>query len=320
MACIIGTDRYLTLTDEAEWGQYPGSSGSGGSGTEYFCPVTSYGVGVQRLTRIADVQVGLHQRKHQRIYGANVSGQLVAPLFGWKPSGVAVSLAEKLITWGFGDYETDEPISKAANYTEGLTATNKRHTGLRVNQATLSGSADNGEISLSLDLIGQQELGGLAIGSLPTDMEKIVDMQFVDCTFTINGSTAQASAFSWSLNRNLQSQRLNEFWITSLCGALRDESLQLTIPKTNATYDVYQRLSGATADTEITAVIVCRGLHNGTGTGGTNYTKMTATFNRLAFLNKEQAGDFGIQMQPLTFTVLKPDSSSNTTTIAWSEE
>lgn len=316
MTCIVGAESYLHLTDETNWGQSSVGSGSGTAGTPFFIGAVNYGVRMQRLTRKPNVYVGLHQRKGgSKVYGGNVSGQLVTPLYSYIPTGQTVAIARKLMDWAFLDLELEEPASKTAHWAEGPNTANKRHTGLRVNQATLTGSADSGEIQLSLDLIGKEEMGYPTATAIPDDLEKLEDMSFTDCTFTLEGSTVQASGFTQTLARNLQPQRLNDFWITSLCGAVRDETIQFVIPKNDATYDVRNRL---TTDTEVTGQFTMQGLHNGTGGSG-NYTKLTRAFGRLRFLSQEQSGDFGIQMQTLTFEVLKPDSSSASYTDSWSE-
>lgn len=321
MTCIIGTESYLYMVDENEWGQFPGASGSGGAGTVYMVPVTSYGVQIQPLTRMPQPYVGLHQRKRgpQR-YGYNLAGQIVMPLFGYKPAGVSVSLAEKMIAWGFGagELEAEEPASKAAEWAEGPNVANRRHVGLRVNTATLTGSADSGDVQLTLDVIGKEEFSLATANALPSDMEKLVDMQFTDCSFSIGGSTVSAAGFTHTVNRNLQPLRLNAPTITALCAGVRDETVQFIIQKTDQTWDDYLRRTGATADVEVAGVFTIQGLHNGTGGSG-NYTKLTRAFNRLRFIGKDQSGDFGIQMQALNFQVLKPDSSSASYTDVWSE-
>ena len=322
MTCIIGTESYLFMADENEWGQYPGASGSGGAGTAYFVPVTSYGVAIQKLSRMPQPYAGLHQRKRgPQHYGYNLSGQIAMPLFGYIPAGLSDSLAEKMLAWGFGagEIEAEEPMSKSAEWAEGPDVANRRHTGLRVNTATITGSADSGDVQLTLDVIGKEEFEPGTANSLPTDMEKLVDMQFTDCSFSIGGSTVLASAFTHTVNRNLNPLRLNDPTITALCAGVRDETMQFVIQKTDATWDRYLRRTGADADVEVTGQFTIQGLHNGTGGGGTNYTKLTRAFTRLRFIGKDQSGDFGIQMQALNFQVLKPDSSSASYTDVWSE-
>lgn len=317
MTILVGNKSYLFLADENEWGHFPGQSGSNATAAVYYMlPVNSYTVGVQRRTRQPQPFTGLHSKKAMFVYGHDVSGQLVAPLYGYHPSvPVGRSLAEKLMDWAFEDWENVSMVSRAAEWAVGPNTANRRHTGLRVNTATLVGSADSGDVMLTLDLIGQQEFAGPSAQTIPNDLEKLSDMQFVDCTFTLAGTVVAASGFQWTRNNNLMPLRLNSQWITELPAGDRDETLQITIPKETATYDLYQRL---TTSTEITGQITLQGLHNGTGSSG-SYTKLTAAFNRLAFLNRDLPTDRGILMEPLTFQVLKPDSSSQGTTLTWSE-
>lgn len=314
---LVGAKSYLTLVDESGWGNFPGASGTGGgSATYYHVPVNSYNVRAQRLVRNSQAYVGHHQRKHASTFGENVTGQLVSHLHGWIPTGAGVSLARKLIEWGFSDFELSTPNSKSAEWYEGPNVSNRRHTGLIPNTSTLVGNADSGEIILTQDLIGQQEFPGPSAQALPTDREKILDMQMYDMTLVLGGVTVEVTAFQHQLNRNLKPLRTNSWWITGIAQGMRDETLTVTIPKKDATYDNYQRLVGS--DTEITATLTVQGLHNGTGGSG-NYTKLSRVFNRLFFQNQDLAGDKDILLQPLTFQCLKPDSASNTHTDTWSE-
>lgn len=319
MTCLVGAESYAFMQDEAasSWGDAAGSSGTGSSGTEYFFPFVSYGVRCTPLYRQSNAFIGLHQRKHRQAYGANVAGPASFYLHGYYPSGVSASLAQKAIDWCFLDYETDEVASRTVEWAEGPNVTNRRHTGLRVNSASLVGNADSGDLICNVDLIGRQEYAYQTANTLPTDMEKLADFSVTSATLTLFGETTQFSEFTWQLNRNLQPLRLNDWWITQLCGGTRDETLSITIPKTTDKWDQLNRLIADTPGAcEGTATIVCQGSHNGTGGSGT-YTQMTVVFNRLRFIQNDLAGDKGILMQPLQFEVLKPDTSSNGTTISW---
>lgn len=320
---LVGSRSYLTLADEEEWGAFMGASGSAtstagqGTATYYHVPVNSYTVMATRLTRNSQAYTGTHQRKHASSFGANVAGQLVTHVHGFIPTGTGsgVSLARKLIDWGFGDFEVDRPSSKSAEWAEGPNTSNRRHTGLIPNSSTLTGNSDSGEILLTMDLIGKEEFAGPTAQTLPDDREKIVDMQMYDMTLLLGSTVVEVTAFQHQVNRNLQGLRTNTWWITGLSAGMRDETLTVTIPKKDATYDVYRRLQNS--DTEITATLTIRGLHNGTGASG-NYTKLSRVFNRLFFQAQDLQGDKGILLQPLTFQCLKPDSSSNTHTDTWS--
>lgn len=319
--CIHGSESYAFMEDEAasSWGQDPGASGSGSGGTEYFFPFVSYGVRCTQLLRQSNAFIGLHQRKHRQAYGANVAGPASFYLHGYRPAGLSKSLAEKAIDWMFKDYETDEVASRVVKWAEGPDVTNRKHTGLRVNTATLTGTAESGELLATVDLIGREEHPLQTAPALPSDLEKLADFDLSSMTLTLFGSSTLCQAFTWQLNRNLQPLRLNEWWISQLCAGTRDETLSVTIPKESDTWDqLNRRLSDSPSTVEGTAVLVCQGSHNGTGGSGT-YTRMTVTFNRLRLTAVDQAGDKGILMQPLTFDVLKPDDSNNGTTIAFTE-
>jgi len=316
MAIQHDNESYLFMEDESEWGQDPGRSGSAAAGTQYFVPVLSYGVQATPLVRAAQRKVGLHQNKFMSIYGADVAGPISMHLHGYKPSGVSITLAEKMLTWAFGDFESKAPASKSAEWADGPDVANVRHTGLRVNTATLVGNADSGDLILNLDCIGKEEFELTTAQTLPTDMEKGVDMQMVDCTFTVDSETLYVQSFQQQLTRTLQPLRLSgSHWISGLPSGPREETLSLTFPLESRKWLDKRRLSSTT---EITATITMQGLHNGTGSTG-NYTKLTRVFNRLSFVSQQRQGDFATIMQPLTFRVLKPDSSSNAYTDTWSE-
>jgi hypothetical protein len=316
MAYQRDEESYLFLVDESEWGQFPGSSGSAGAGTYYFCPVLSYGVKATPLVRTAQRHTGLHQDKHQSIYGADVAGSISAHLHGYKPSGVSITLAEKLMTWAFGEPETKEVSSKAAEWADGPNVANVRHTGLRVNQATLVGNAQSGDLVLNMDTIGKEEYGLVTAQTIPADMEKGVDMQMVDCVFTVDGTATLVQSFQHQLNRNLTPIRLSgSHWIAGCPAGRRDETLSITFPLESRKWLDYRRLATAT---EIACTITMQGLHNGTGSTG-SYTKLTRVFNRLSLVDQQRQGDFDVIMQNVPFRVLKPDSSSNGFTDTWSE-
>lgn len=319
--CIHGAESYAFMEDEAQssWGDDPGASGSGSAGTEYFFPFVTYDVELTKLTRQATSFIGLHQMKHQQDYGANVAGPASFYLHGYKPAGITDSLAKKAIDWMFLDYERDEVASRTVKWAEGPNVTNRKHTGLRVNTATLTGNADSGELLASVDLIGRQEMAFQSATALPDDMEKLADFGMTEVTLTLFGVTTLCQAFTWQLNRNLQPLRLNEWWISQLCAGDRNESLTLTVPKESDKWDVLNRLLVDTpSSVEGTATLTAQGSHNGTGVSGT-YTKMTVVYNRLRLIKPSTSGGRGILMQPLQFNVLKPDSASNATTITWSE-
>ncbi len=311
MPVMHGEKSYLVLASEATWATVPPTP------VYYHVPVNSYGVTMKRNRRNSRPFTGLRQRKHGRSFNGMISGPLSCNLCGFKPDANTLSLAEYLVTWGFSEPETIDLASKLADWAEGPDVSNVRHKGLRVNTATLEGSADSGIISLNLDLMGHSEIALTTAQTLSNDREKLVEMNFADCTFTLGGSSIELRSFSYQVQNNLTPTYLNSTAPSYLAAGERVESLKLQFMKTG---DTYAALNRAFAEDETTAVIVIKGLHNATGTGGTNYTVGTFTFNRLAFVNNDDSRDIAKLIENgITYDVLKPDSSSNAVTIAWSE-
>jgi hypothetical protein len=257
------------------------------------------------------------QRKHGKSFRGMPSGQLQAHLHGYKPSGVAQSLMEYLITWAMSQPETVDKLSKFADWAEGPDVSNVRHNGLRVNGCTIEGSADSGTVTISLDLMGKSEAALVTAQSLPNDRELCVEMEFSDCTFALGGVAQSLRSFKWQVQNNLTATYLNGTSPSYLAAGQLVETLNLQILKADDTYTAYNR---AFAEQEMTGQIVLKGSHNGTGTGGTNYTVLTVDFNRLAFVAPEDTRAMNALMEEgLTFEVLKPDSSSAAKTMTYSE-
>jgi hypothetical protein len=314
MTTILGATKYLFLADEATWGVEPASP-------DYVpLPVTEYNVRFRPQNRQSNPYTGLYQRKHSKNFRGMPSGQLNTPLYGWKLTPPGVSLAEYLLTWAFGNHESTELPSKLAEWAEGPNVANKRHLGLRVNSATLQGNDDSGVIELSLDLMGQSEQGNNVMTTaqtLPTDRHKLVDMEFADTTFQLAGVTVQAKSFSMQVQHGLKAEYLNSFTPTLLVKSQRVVTLSMVLVKNSDTYDAFRRAATAT---EFTGQIAIKGLHNGTGGVGTNWTVGTLTLPRLALLDvDDQGGKEDISTQTLNMVVLKPDTASNDLSIAWTE-
>lgn len=306
-----GIKSYLTLASETTWGTTPGSP------VYYHCPVTTYGVAMKRDRRNSTPFLGLRQRKQGRSFRGLPSGTLATNLFGWKPDGNADSLAEYLITWAFANPEAVDLPSKLAEWAEGPDVANVRHNGLRVNSATIEGSADSGLVTISLELMGKTESALATAQTLPDDRESCVEMDFADCSFSLGGVAMPLRSFRWQVANNLQTTYLNSTSPGYLAAGQRVESLTFQILKAADTYTAYQR---AFVERETTAQIVLKGLHNGTGGVGTNFTVGTINFARLAFVAPEDQRNVSQLIEEgLTFDVLKPDTSDDAVTIAWSE-
>lgn len=309
-----GAKSYLTIAEESVWGTSPGSP------VYYHLPVTAYGVTMKKDRRNTRPVLGLRQRKHGRSFRGMPSGSLTCMWYGYKPNSNTKSLAEILTTWAFGSPESIDLPSRLMDWAEGPDVSNVRHNGMRVNSATLEGSADAGTVTFSLELMGKTETALATAQTLPADREKIVEADFADCTFTLGGvslGSDSVRSFKYTLSNSLAATYCGSQSPSFLTTGDRVESLSLVLMKTD---DAYNALNRAFVEDYTTAVIVIKGLHNGTGTGGTNYTVCTITFNLLAFINPDDSRDIGkLIEQGLNFDVLKPDTSDDGVTIAWTE-
>ena len=307
---IHGVKSYLTLAAETTWGTSPGTP-------PYFhIPVESYGVKMKRDRRNAALFTGLQQRKHGKSFRGMPAGQLVSCMYGWKPSGFGTSIMQILVDWAMSEPETVDKLSKLAEWAEGPDVSNVRHNGLRVNGWTIEGSADAGNVKISLDLMGKTESALATAQTLPNDRELCVEMEFTDCTFALGGSAILLRSFRWQGQNNLAATYLNSTSPSFLSSGDLVETLNFTFMKAADTYPAYNR---AFAEVEQTGQIVLKGAHNGTGTGGTNYTVLTVDFNRLAFVEPEDSSGKALIEEGLSFEVLKPDSASAAKTLTYSE-
>jgi hypothetical protein len=319
---IIGAQRYLVLCDETTWGTVPGSP------TWVNVPVTSYGVLFQQQNRQADTFVGVFPKLHSSNYRGMPQGTLAAPLFGWHGEG-SVSLAQLLVDWAFGDPGTQDLRSKAAQWA-GPNVDNKQHSGLRVNQGTISGSEDNGGISISLELQGKAEVGQSTVSTsqaLPTSRHRNTEFEFVDAGFEIDdgagGSLAALNIknFNLQIQNGLKVEYLNSSVPSLLVRTTEAITFSCEIIKTSDTYDTFRRMVGGTnSETDFVGQLTLKGLHNGTGAADTNWNQVVIALNRMALVNPtENQGLRDVNSQVLNFTCLKPDTASNPLTFTWSD-
>lgn len=311
MPIIHGVKSYLVLGAESSWGATPGSP------VYYQVPVTNYGVKMTRDRRNSTPFVGLMQRKHGKSFRGLPTGQLQAYLYGFKPNSNAQSLMQYLIDWACSEPETVEKLSKFADWAEGPNVSNVRHNGLRVNGWTIEGSADAGTVTISLDLMGKSEAALVTAQSLPADRELCVELEFSDCTFALGGVAQSLRSFRWQGQNNMVATYLNGTSPSYIAAGQLVETLNFQILKAADTYTAYNR---AFTEQEMTGQIVLKGAHNGTGSGGTDYTVLTIDFNRLAFVVPEDTRAMNALVEEgLTFDVLKPDSSNAAKTLTYSE-
>ncbi|MDE2098975.1 MAG: hypothetical protein KGL39_17105 [Patescibacteria group bacterium] len=328
---ILGAQKYLTIADESSWATKVASP------TYFHLPVTDYNCKFQPVNRQADPFIGVYERMHSQNYKGMVQGSLVTPLYGFHLPSMGMSIAQYLLDWCFGDVESTALSSKFVEWAEGPNVANKKHLGLRVNSATLSGSDDTGNISLSIDLMGWGEIGedggvdiaGTSIASswtaqtLPTNRYKLVDYEYcgtaanADTTFSLNSSTIYPKSFTLQIQNALKPEYLNSFNPSIMPRSQRVITLSVVIPKQSDTWDAYSRLPSMT---EMDFSATLKGLHQGTGTGGTNWTQVALDASRCSFLKSSTQGGKGdLSMGQLDFVILKPQSSTADLTRAYSD-
>lgn len=310
---ILGAKKYLVLANETDWGVVPGSP------AYVHLPVTEYNARFRPQNRQANPYIGLYQRKHSKNFRGMVSGQLNTPLYGWKTTPPGTSLAQYLLDWSFVNHESTDLPSKIAEWAEGPNVANKRHSGLRVNSATLQGSDDSGVIDLSLDLMGKAEQGVDEVPTaqtLPDDRNKLVDFEFADAVFKLNTVQIGLKSFSLQVQHGLKAEYLNAFTPSLLVKTQRILTFSFVLIKNADTWDAYRR---ATSATEKVGQLILKGLHNGTGATG-NWTVITIDLPRLSFLDAdEQGGKEDLTNQTITTVGLKPDTTSTDLALTYSE-
>lgn len=331
---------YLHLCDESEWGTLPNSP------TYYHVPVIEYNVEQNVEARTSQVYAGTDHEIDSEILRGNPQGQLSSYLYGWWATGAGQSLAQKLLEWGFADVTSVTPRSKVAEWADGLNLWNRRDLGLRCNQAELSGSQDNADIRIALDLIGREQIGQgdedhvanfSSTDPLPTaqtapnDLKKLASFLFHHATFAIsprNDLSGSKTAmlmrdFKLQYNRGLKPHWLNARSATTdkpVLGSLNSRPktgmFSVTPLKASSDWDALRRTPGRH---EFAATLTLKGLHQGTGSSGT-WTQVAIALNRLSLVkpdSDEKRDDEAFQ--PLEFKCLKPESTSQWITMTWSE-
>lgn len=310
-----GIKSYLYLAPESTWG-------SASAGPYVFLPCEKYDVHFKPERRNATPFVGLRQRKHGKNFRGSPSGGLQAFLYGAWNEGTSGSTGSKskaqlLLDWAFGDHENVFGASMTAEWAEGPDVSNVRHTGLRINQATLRGSADSGIVEVDLDLLGKAEANFATARAIPDDMDKLQEFEFFDASLSLGGSPYTMDGFELQVQNNLKAEYQNDFNPTFLIAGQRTLTLQVTLKKNSDTWAAYRR---ATSPTEMAGQLILRGLHNGSGLSGTK-TKVTIDFARLAYhTQQDNRSRDSLVTSPLQFDVLKQDGSQNDMVMTWGTE
>lgn len=306
---VMGWQKYLYLRPEETWGVQSASA-------DLYVPYTDYSVSTRVEANQASLFTGLRQRRHNRVQRATVTGSLSMPLFGYHVSGK--SLAQYLIEWGLSGADTPFLPSYTAEIFEGDTD-NKRHLGLRVSSLTLSGDADGGIVSLSMDLEGKEEVGGITPPDLDVTQPQPVEFLFDDVAMYLSDESEASSAsgddeavdlrsFQLTIDNSLQVYHTNSYFPTCLAAGVRAVSFQFSIFKKDNTYDLLRR----TTDVASKACrLVLRGRHLGTAMSGT-YTEIQIHFDRLSFSGATDNVSLNdLISQDVDWIPLKPDTLSD---------
>lgn len=318
MTCpIANSQRYLFLANETTWGEVPVSP------TYYHLPVFNYDVRNNVVSRQARPFLGNLQNRHNRLIMSHPVGTIETALYGWFQvaaggSAMSTSLAETMVNWAFGDYNTVCGASKLAEWGGGGDLDTKRHLGLRIDSAVLSASENNPYVSLRLGVEGYNEATYSTSQTLPTDMNSVVEFEWPDVTFKIGAdsnslTTVPIRAVALQRQRGLQAHFLNSQHPRYLA-ATRDVTNLTFVPlKEGKTYDNYLRSLG---QTELYGQIILKGLHNDSNTGvsgATDYTEITLDLPRISFVNKNDSDNAaeGHTFETLNFMCLKPNGTDN---------
>lgn len=301
---------FVVFQTESSWGAIS-------SPVAYYIPVEDYGVKLNVESRQAKPACGVRQLNfNERVRGIP-QGSIKTGLFGQlPPSGSTDSFAKYLIDWCFGTPEVeDRPSKRIILVEQGTGGTLKHHTGLRVSQASLSGS-EGGLIELSIDVVGKLEEVSTFSYTLPDDRGELSEFLFANTTFSVAGTNFPISEFQWQVSYGLRPKISGGFSPTVLRGGQGLQTLTIKQPKTGNVYEAFQRL---TTTTEKVAVLTLQGLHSGIGGATNDYTKLTATFNKLSLLtaDDELVKDAEIE-NAISFQALKPNSATEAVTMAWS--
>lgn len=313
MAVTPGFKQYLVMYPEVTWGTKPGSP------TYTHVPVTSCNVRLRAQNRKAKPYTGILASKYSFNFRGHPVGNIVLPLFGYVKNGK--SLAELVTDWAFDDANGDSAFlpSMGLQWAQPDNSATREINGARVDSVTISGSED-GDINCTLAIQGKTDVDLDTLQTIPTDMEQLSAMEFVDTVLTINSVEVPLSAFTITQVNGLRPRFLNSTSPTHLSRGQRDITLAVTLMKDVATYDVLDRVL-ANQPYRFDIQLAIKGLHNGTGTGGTNYTVCTFDFPSASIepLADDIGGMEDLIMQPLTFTAMKPDTSEGPVIITYTE-
>lgn len=298
---------YAALQSEgATWGTVAGGI------VDHYLPLAAFGLKAALEIREMQPGVGVLHVRHAEKVRRSVQGQIACPLYGAFAPTATKSFAQYLLEWAFEppDTEAGERPSKTLHWFDDVEPST--WTGLRVDEATLSG--DEGGITLTLSLVGKIELASVFTFALPDDRVGLTEFLFSRCALEFDGDPLLIQSFAWSVKHALALKH-NGFEPSSLKSTGRHESFTFRPLKSDSNLAAMQRL---TAMGEKSATLTLLGAHGGTGASGDD-VQLSVTFPRLAI--NEAADVISVNdylWQPVNCTVLKPQEATAASLMTWS--
>lgn len=311
---FMGWQKYLVLRKETTAGTY--DSG----GTDIYCPYSEYSVQAVAVSQQAELTLGVRQRRHSRRRNATLTGNLALPLMGQHVN--SKSLAQHLLEWAFS--APSSPFLDSWTAQQNNPNGDKRHLGLRVSSATISGDATSNTVSLSMALMGQEEQEQTC-PALSATAAQPIDANFSDVKFWVSSESQGESAstaseevkirnFSITLNNNLKVYHENGYWPTVVGAGMRTVDLAFGVFNRSNFYDGLRRSSTETTRVGHLQIPIP---HLGSGASGTN-TVINIYFDRLVFANAtDQSSLNELDQQSTQWPVLKPSTSEDEIEIAY---
>lgn len=306
---LAGWQRYLVMRKEDAWGVKSSIN------PDIPIPYAEYSVATRVEVRAANLFTGVRPRRHARPYRANIAGRLAMPLVAYYVADK--SMAQHLLEWAMSGAASPFLPSYTAELSE-VDIDNKRHLGLRVDSMTLAGDAETGIVSLSLELQGKSELGGIVAPTLTTPAPP-VEFLFSGVTLYLSDASTASSAggeeesvaihsFRLRIDNNLRVHHVASFPPTVIAAGVRETSLRFRVLKSSNTFDVIRR---AMDSTERACRLVLLGRHLGTGPSG-EFTRIEFHFDRLSFAGAVDHGKPNdLVSQEVDWIALKPDTTSS---------
>lgn len=306
---IYGEKSHLHLHDETSFGVV--DSGA----DDVYLPVLSFAGQLGDNRRAPQVFTGLNEDVDM-VHGPTFpTNQISCPLYGWRISPATTSLAEYLLDWALSPFsEYCNLPSKQVQWAEGPDEANKLYSGMTVNGWTLAGTDDaNAAITLQLDLAGKDEANLATAATIPDPMPKLSEFQFSKSQFLIGAGSGSLSEqplkqFQWQGSRGITPAYLGLDRPRHLRTSKPTSTLSVAIEKCDDTWDVARR---SKSPIKKYGRLILKGLHEGTGTSGTNYAVLTINFPQLALT---AVGDTynrnGVNSQNISFAVQKPPAAA----------